>query len=344
MDQTPPRGTGARKQDHLELCLDGDVAFRRGNGLDRFDLVHDALPELHLDEIDTSTEFLGHQLKLPLMISSMTGGSDEAARINRVLARGAQEAGCAMALGSQRAALENRELEHSFRVRDVAPDIPLFANLGAVQLNHGYGAEECARAVEMIGADGLFLHLNSLQEALQPEGDRDFRGLLEKIRRLAQDLPFPVLLKTIGNGLSERSARKLIGVPLAGLEISGAGGTSWARVESLRSGEPRDGELFGELGEDVVDGIAEARAHLGSIPLIASGGLRHGMDLAKVLALGADLGGFARTLLQEAAEGEAALRRRLDEVARELRICCFYTGIGQARALSPSDLKLRNPI
>lgn len=344
MDGKSPSGTGARKQDHLDLCLDGDVSFRRGNGLDRFDLVHDALPELHLDEIDISAEFLGHSLKLPLMISSMTGGSDEAARINRVLARGAQQAGCAMALGSQRAALEHRELEQSFRVRDVAPDVPLFANLGAVQLNHGYGAEECARAVEMIGADGLFLHLNSLQEALQPEGDRDFRGLIHKIQGLCRDLPFPVLLKTIGNGLSERSARKLIGIPLAGLEISGAGGTSWARVESLRSGASGDAELFGELGEDAVEGIAHARAHLGDIPLVASGGLRNGLDLAKVLALGADLGGFARTLLRPAAEGEGALRSRLDGLARELRICCFYMGIGRSSSLSPGDLKARNPI
>jgi isopentenyl-diphosphate delta-isomerase len=336
-----PSSTAPRKRHHLELVLNEDVAFRSGNGLDRYELAHDALPELHLDDIDLTTSFLGHRLKLPLLISSMTGGTDEAGTINRRLAKAAQRVGCAMALGSQRAALEDKSLEASFRVRDAAPDILLFANLGAVQLNYGYGLEECLRAVEMIEADALFLHLNSLQEALQPEGDRDFRGLLAKLRQLTEDLPCPLLLKTTGNGISDKTARKLAGLQLAGLEVSGAGGTSWARIETLRSGDTEARVLFGDMGEDTAESIVVAREHLPGLPLIGSGGMVDGVQLAKVLALGAQLGGFARSLLAPAAAGEDAVTERLERIAEELRTACFYCGVAAARELGPSDLRQR---
>ena len=334
-----PLSTAPRKRHHLELCQTEDVGFESGNGLERYQLVHDALPELQLDDIELATRFLGHELKLPLLISSMTGGTDEAAAINQTLARAAQRAGCAMALGSQRAAIEDRLVEASFRVRDVAPDLLLFANLGAVQLNYGYGVEECLRAVEMIEADALFLHLNSLQEALQPEGDRDFRGLLPKLRQLAEDLPFPLLLKTTGNGISAKTATKLAGLTLAGLEVSGAGGTSWARIEAMRSGDAAAETLFGDMGEDTASSIRIAREHLPGLPLIGSGGLSDGVQLAKVLALGAELGGFARSLLIVATQGEAALDAKLERIARELRIACFYCGVGAASELGLDDLR-----
>ena len=332
---------GARKRDHLEICLDGDRAVSgRRNGLDRYDLVHDALPEVDFDAIDLSTTFLGRELELPFLISSMTGGTDQATSVNRTLATAAQSTGIAMGVGSQRAALEDDVVAQTYRIRDVAPDVLLFGNLGAVQLNTGYGLEECLRAVEMIEADGLFLHLNSLQEALQPEGDRDFSGLRAKIAQVAEHAPFPVLLKTVGNGLSKRTAAKLAGLSLAGLEVSGAGGTSWAKIEALRAGD--DGTLapFATWGESTAASIVAARAVLPSIPLIASGGITHGGDAAKALALGADLVGIARPMLQAAHRGEAELIDAIGALAHQLRISCFYCGRGAARDLDADDLRV----
>jgi len=331
--------TTSRKQDHLELSLTGDVGFQsRGNGLDDWRLVHDALPEVDFDAIDLSTTFLGHRLRLPLIVSSMTGGTPDAARMNRILAEGAARAGCAMGVGSQRAALEDDAVAASFAIREVAPELPLFGNLGAVQLNYGYGLEECARAVEMIEADGIFLHLNSLQEALQPEGDRDFSGLVARVAEICRDAPFPVLLKTTGNGISRRTAAKLVGMPLAGLEVSGAGGTSWARIEALRSGDTRARERFGDWGETTAESIRAAREVLPSLPLIASGGIRDGVDVAKALALGADVVGLARPFLQAAARGPGELEALMDRIGLELRVSCFYAGRPAAGDLRPEDL------
>lgn len=331
---------GKRKRDHLEICLDGETAAStRGNGLERLALVHDALPEVDFAAVDLSASFLGHELALPLLISSMTGGTDEATSVNRVLARAAQRTGIAMGVGSQRAALEHAAVARSYRIRDVAPDVLLFANLGAVQLNHGYGLEECLRAVEMIEADALFLHLNSLQEALQPEGDRDFSGLVGRIETLCHDLPCPVLLKTVGNGLSRRTARKLIGLPIAGLEVSGAGGTSWARIEALRAGDDPALEVFAAWGESTADSIVAAREVLGRLPLIASGGIRDGVDVARALALGADLVGVARPFLQAAHRGEEALVQAIETIARQLRISAFYCGRARVRDLDRDDLR-----
>lgn len=329
----------SRKRSHLQLSLQEDVGFRgRTAGFDAYALVHDALPELHPEEIDLSAEFLGFELELPLIISSMTGGTPEAIELNSRLARAAADAGCAMGVGSQRAALESAAVEQTCRIRDIAPDVPIFANLGAVQLNTGYGAEHCLRAVEMIEADGLFLHLNSLQEVLQPEGDVDFRGLRAKIAALCQDLPFPVLLKTTGNGVSARTARKLVGLPLAGIEASGAGGTSWARIESLRGGaDPR--ARFADWGESTADSIGAVRSVFPDLPLIASGGIAHGDEIAKALALGANLAGIARPLLLAAHEGPAALAERLRVLADELRISCFYCGRGWVGDLVAEDLR-----
>jgi isopentenyl-diphosphate delta-isomerase len=332
-----------RKQDHIEICLSGDdAAFRaRTNGLDRYELVHDALPELDLEAIDLSTDFLGHHLRLPLIISSMTGGGEDSARLNRVLARGANEIGCAIGVGSQRAMLEDEALAEGFRIRDQAPDVPVFGNLGAAQFNRGYGVDEALRAVEEIEGDGLFIHLNSLQEAVQDNGDTDFSGLVEVIGQLAADLPFPVLLKTCGNGLSERTVRKLVGLPIAGIEASGAGGTSWARVEARRSDDGPADALFGDWGESTADSIHAVRHGLPHIPLIASGGLHSGVDVALALALGADLAGLARPLLQAADAGEDALVDRLERIGRELQVSCFYAGVGRVDELDRGVLRAR---
>jgi isopentenyl-diphosphate delta-isomerase len=332
--------TADRKRDHIELCLSGEGAYQRAtNGLERWRLVHDALPEVDLDAVDLSTWFLGRRLELPFLISSMTGGTARATPLNHALAEAAQRVGCALAVGSQRAALEDPALAASFQVRELCPDVPLFANLGAIQLNRGYGVEECAKAVEMIQADGIFLHLNSMQEALQEGGDTDFAGLSDRIAEVARALEVPVLLKTVGHGLSWRSAARIAGLPIAALEVSGAGGTSWSRVEALRRGDGEDLALFGEWGESTAESLRTARASLPQLPLIASGGIYDGVDAAKVLALGADLAGCARPLLQAAASGGVvAVEDRLRSMARQLRLACFYAGRPAARALRPEDL------
>lgn len=331
---------GARKRDHLEICLDGDrAASGRGNGLGRYELVHDALPEVDFDAIDLSTEFLGHELSAPLIISSMTGGTDRATPVNRTLARAAQRTGIAMGVGSQRAALEDEIVAATYRIRDVAPDVLLFGNLGAVQLNNGYGLDECLAAVEMIEADGLFLHLNSLQEACQVEGDRDFSGLRDRVASLCRHAPFPVLLKTVGNGISPRTAQKLVGMPLAGLEVSGAGGTSWSKIEALRGGDAGTLAPFARWGESTAASVAAVRSVLPTIPLVASGGIADGVDVARALALGADLAGVARPMLQAAHRGEEAVVDRIEAIAHQLRISCFYCGRAAATMLDADDLR-----
>ncbi|MBC7316403.1 MAG: type 2 isopentenyl-diphosphate Delta-isomerase, partial [Chloroflexi bacterium] len=224
-----------RKSEHLKICLEKDVSSAVTTGLERYRLIHEALPEISLAEVDLSVEFLGRRLQAPLLISAMTGGAAEAREINRRLARAAQEFGLAMALGSQRAALENPALMSTYHVRDVAPDILLLANIGAVQLNEGYDVEMCRRAVESVGADALVLHLNPLQEALQPEGDTNFRGLAAKIETLCQILSVPVLVKEVGYGLSLKTAQRLHQAGVWGLDIAGAGGTSWSKVEAYRA-------------------------------------------------------------------------------------------------------------
>jgi isopentenyl-diphosphate delta-isomerase len=338
----PTHATPRRKRDHIELALSDDSEFQaQDNGLDSLRLVHDALPELDFDRIELSTRFLDRTLRLPLIISSMTGGTPEAQRINRALARAAQSVGCAIAVGSQRAALEDAALAATYAVRDVAPDVLLLGNLGAVQLNYGYGAQECHRAVQMIGADGLLLHLNSLQEVLQPEGNRNFAGLLDKIEALCRELPFPVLLKTTGNGLAPRAAGKLPRLQragLAGLEVSGAGGTSWARIEALRGNDAAALAQFGDLGETTADSVRAARSALPDLPLIASGGIRHGVDVAKALALGADLVGLARPLLKAALQSADAVEAALRRTAWELQVACFYVGRPAAADLRVEDL------
>jgi len=220
-------GTAARKADHIRINLEEDVRSGLTTGLERYHFTHQALPELDLARVETQQALFGKTLRAPLLISSMTGGTEAARLINRTLAAAAQAAGIAMGLGSQRAAIEHPELAHTFQVREVAPDILLFANLGAVQLNYSYGLDEFRRAVEMIQADALVLHLNALQEAVQPEGDSNFSGLLKKIEAVCRALPVPVIGKEVGWGISEQAARQLASAGIAAIDVAGAGGTSW---------------------------------------------------------------------------------------------------------------------
>ncbi|GAB4557785.1 MAG: type 2 isopentenyl-diphosphate Delta-isomerase [Anaerolineae bacterium] len=331
------RGHGQRKADHIRINLEEDVQFPRlTTGLERYRLVHQALPELDLDAVDPSVELFGKRLRLPLLISSMTGGTPQAAEINRNLAIAAQACGMAMGLGSQRAALEEPDAQPTFEVRDVAPDILLFANLGAVQLNYGYTVDHCRRAVEMIGADGLILHLNPLQEALQADGNRDWTGLLDKIESVCRALPVPVIVKEVGWGISGWLARRLADAGVAAIDVAGAGGTSWSQVEMHRAPDARLRRLaaaFADWGIPTAEALVQARSAVPELPIIASGGIRSGIDVAKCLALGATVVGLASPFLKAAVISAQAVIDEAQLIGDELRLAMFCAGAGDVRAL-----------
>ncbi len=320
--------TEARKARHLDVCLD-DVQSALDPGWDGVHLEHEALPDIALDDVDVSAHVLGFSLRAPLLVSSMTGGTGRAATINRRLAAAAEHYGIALGLGSGRALIENPALLPTFSVRDVAPHTLLFANLGAVQLNYGVRIDDVRRMIDLLGADALFLHLNPLQEALQPAGDTDFRGLLPKIAGLCRALDVPVLAKGVGSGISARTSRRLVDAGVAAIDVAAAGGTSWARVEGKRSGDDRRealAETFAGWGTPTVDALRTLRAALPAVPLIASGGLRTGVHVAKALALGADLCGLALPFLEAAEESAEAVDTLVEALIAGLRIAMFATG------------------
>jgi isopentenyl-diphosphate Delta-isomerase len=321
-----------RKADHIRINLEEDVAFPTlTTGLERLRFVHQALPELDLALVNTGCQVFGKPLAAPILVSSMTGGTTEAQRINRNLAAAAQAKGLAMGLGSQRAGLEHRETASTFRVRDVAPDLLLFANLGAVQLNYGYGVDHCRRAIEMIEADALILHLNPLQEAVQAEGDVNWRGLLTKIEQVCRTLDAPVIAKEVGWGISERAARQLINAGVAAIDVAGAGGTSWSQVEMYRASTERLRRLaaaFADWGISTLESlrtVRRVRDELGQagVHLFASGGIRTGLEIAKCVALGADLVGLASPFLKRAAISAEAVSEEMDLLRAELQIAMF---------------------
>ncbi len=323
--------TARRKAEQLRLAMDSGNQLE-ARFFDDWRLEHDALPELSLDALDTRTAFLGRPLEVPLVVSCMTGGTGDAGAINRNLAAAAQACGVAMGVGSQRVAIEDPSCAWTFQVRDVAPDVPLLANLGAVHLSHGYGPDECAAAVDMIGADALVLHLNVLQEAIQPEGDTDFRGLSDRIAAIAAGLDVPVIVKEIGCGISGAVARRLKAAGIGIVDVAGLGGTSWARIESRRAPDAELGERFAGWGIPTPDAIRQVAAVPG-LTVIGSGGVRTGIDVAKALALGASLAGLAHPLLEPARESAAAVERRLRSITEELRVAMLCTGAGDVEAM-----------
>ena len=333
-----------RKRDHLKICLEEDVAFRSvRTGLEHLHLMHQALPELALEDIDLACCFLGRHLRAPLLISAMTGGTPSAEMVNRNLAIAAQATGVAMGVGSQRAALSGEDLIATYAVRDVAPDILLLANLGAVQLNYEYGVDECRQAVEMIQADALILHLNPLQECLQFGGNTNFRGLLRKIEAVCSKLSVPVIAKEVGWGLSAQTARMLADAGISALDIAGAGGTCWAEVEKLRIGEDsqrRVAESFSDWGIPTADSIRWVRETVPHIPIIASGGIRTGVEVVKALCLGAHVCGMAIPLLKPATISDGQVVDRLEEITLEMRIAMLCSG---ARTLEQLDNSLLFP-
>ncbi len=337
-------GTEGRKLDHIRIVLDEDVDAKGiGAGFAHLRFRHRALPDLDLREIDTSVSVLGKTLRAPLLISSMTGGADRAEQINLDLAEAAEALGVAMGVGSQRAALATDALARTYQVRRVAPRALLLANLGAVQLNYGFGVDECRRAVDMIEADALILHLNALQEAVQPEGNTNFKGLLRKIETVCRDVGVPVVVKEVGNGIGADEARRLVDVGVSAIDVAGAGGTSWSEVERFRQAHGRGRRvagIFAGWGVPTVQAIAEVREALPEVLLIGSGGVRSGLDVAKAIALGADLAGSAAPHLFAAVNGDGAatVQEGLQAFVDELRIAMFCTGAADLAALRRTPL------
>jgi isopentenyl-diphosphate delta-isomerase len=332
-----------RKADHIRINLEEDVGFKRlTNGLEEYFFMHQALPELDLASVDTTARVLGKTLKTPLLISSMTGGTAKAREINRTLAEAAQSAGIAMGLGSMRAAIEDPALESTYQVRDVAPDILLFANLGAVQLNYGYGLDECRRAVDMIEADALILHFNALQEAVQPEGDGNFAGLLSKVEAICRALPVPVIAKEVGWGFSADAAFALTMAGVAAIDVAGAGGTSWSQVEMHRAPTSRLARVAGafiDWGIPTAASIRYCRETAPHMPVFASGGIRDGIEVAKCVALGASLVGLAGEFLRAAdRDGVTGVVELAETVTDELRVAMFCAGAGNLAALAETPL------
>jgi isopentenyl-diphosphate delta-isomerase len=314
----------------VRINIERDVAAKGvQNGFDSYRLINCALPEIDLDEVDTSCRIFNRPLRAPLLISCMTGGTPEARAINHTLARVAQNFGLAMGLGSGRALLENPGLLDTFEVRSAAPDILLFANLGAVQLNRGYGVDHCRRLLDMLQADALVLHLNALQEAVQPEGDTCFRGLIDKIAKVCAKLDAPVVVKEVGWGIAPDEVYALFQAGVAAVDLAGAGGTSWSEVERYRIAEPWRASVAGAFaGWGIPTAECLRRAvQLGPYGLlIASGGIHGGIDALKALALGADLVGIAGPFLRAAAEGVDAAADLAREVVAVLRVGMFALG------------------
>ncbi|KZL47757.1 MULTISPECIES: type 2 isopentenyl-diphosphate Delta-isomerase [Cyanophyceae] len=320
----------ARKAEHLRVCLEEDVSCQQvTSGFERYRFTHNCLPEINRSDINLQTSFLGKTVGAPVLISSMTGGTELAKLVNTRLATIAQRYRLAMGVGSQRIVIEQPHLASTFAVRSFAPDILLLANLGAVQLNYGCGLNDCLHLVNSLQADALILHLNPLQECVQSRGDTNFAGLLAKIAQLCEQLPVPVVVKEVGNGISAPMAQKLMDAGVAAIDVAGAGGTSWAKVESQRAEDDQQrrlGQTFGDWGLPTADCLNSIRAIAPTFPLIASGGLLNGLDVAKAIALGADLAGLARPFLAAAVQSEAAVDQLAQVLIAELETALFCTG------------------
>jgi isopentenyl-diphosphate delta-isomerase len=333
-----------RKSDHIRINLEQDVASAHvDSGFGRYALPHCALPGIDLRDVDTAVRLLGKQLDVPIVIASMTGGTLEARQINRALAAAAQRFGIALGVGSQRAAIEDPSLACTYTVRDVAPDVLLLANLGAIQLNYGYGPDECQRAVDMIEADALILHLNPLQEALQPEGNTNFAGLLGRIEAVCRTLEVPVVVKEVGWGISGAVATQLAEAGVSAIDVAGAGGTSWSQVEMhrARSAPARKvAEAFVGWGAPTADCLLEVRRAVPGVSAIASGGIRDGIQIAKAVAMGARACSIAGPFLHAASVSVDAVLDLLDVLSSQLRVAMFSAGVSDIDALSRVELRV----
>jgi isopentenyl-diphosphate delta-isomerase len=322
-----------RKRRHIDVCLSEAVDFQSvTTGLERYRLPYNALTQTDLGSVDLSTEFLGVPLRAPVLIGAMTGGAELSETINRNLAVAAQQLGVGMMLGSQRIMLDKGAASSSFRVRDVAPDVLLIGNIGLAQLN-AVMAPDLVTALDHVGANALAVHTNPLQEAMQHEGDTDFSGSVARLRNIAGSIDYPVMLKEVGHGIGAAAAAELVDSPIAAVDVAGAGGTSWARVEQfVRYGEIRYPALA-EWGIPTAEALVEVRHMLPDVSLVASGGIRTGMDAAKALAMGADAVAVARPLLAPAIESPAAVADWLQRFIDELLVCLHGCGAANLAAL-----------
>jgi len=330
-----------RKADHIKINLEQDVRSALTTGLEKYHFIHEALPELDLNRIDTSLSLFGKTLASPTLVSSMTGGTDEAETINLRLAEAAQECGVAMGVGSQRAAIEHPEQARTFQVRRVAPDILLFANIGAVQFNYGYGVDECRRAVGMIEADALYLHLNPLQEAVQDAGDTNWIGIAKRIEEVCTKLDVPVIAKEVGWGISERTARLLADCGVSAIDVAGAGGTSWSQVEMHRAPDEFTRQLaatFVGWGIPTSESILNAKKAAPDLSIFASGGLKDGLDIAKCIALGSTLGGMAGQFLKAAALSTERAIEMMKLTRRQIEVTMFACGAGSLGELQKDKI------
>jgi len=330
-----------RKADHIKINLEKDVRSALTTGLENYRFTHEALPELDLEQVDTSLSLFGKRLAAPILISSMTGGTSDAETINLRLAEAAQEMKIAMGVGSQRTALEHPEQARTFQVRRVAPDILLFANLGAVQLNYGYGIDQCRSAVDMIEADALIFHFNPLQEAVQDAGDTNFAGLAKKMEEVCKKIEVPVIAKEVGWGISERTAKLLADSGVQAIDVAGAGGTSWSQVEMHRAPDEFTRELaatFVGWGIPTAESILNVKRATPEMTIFASGGLKDGLDIAKCIALGATLGGMAGQFLKAAAISTKSAVQTMKLTKRQIEVTMFATGVGTLADLKAGRL------
>ncbi|UCE29974.1 MAG: type 2 isopentenyl-diphosphate Delta-isomerase [Candidatus Bathyarchaeota archaeon] len=342
-----PGPTERRKTDHIHICMEKNVQARQATtGFEDTFLVHKALPEIDRDKIDLSTRIFNHTLSAPLIVEAMTGGATETTRINAAIAEAVEEMGLGMGVGSQRAAIENPKLIKTFAVaRKTAPTAFLMANIGAPQLAKGYNINQAGKAVEMIDADALAVHLNPLQEAIQPEGEAHYFGVLEKIKEVTEVLDIPVVAKETGSGIAAEEAKMLETAGVGGIDVAGTGGTSWAAVEYHRAKKIHDkfreklGEDFWDWGIPTVASLIEVIQSV-DVDVIASGGVRSGIDIAKSLALGANLTGIASPILRPAANGSSKVKKALQFVVEELRSTMFLVGAESAQKLKQAPVVL----
>lgn len=323
--------TENRKKEHVDIALKAESQYSKKPGFEKVELLHNSLPEIDYEEVDLSTTFLEKNINYPILISAMTGGYPEAKKINEELALAAQKHNIAFAVGSQRAMLENPSLKDTYYVRDVAPDIPIIGNIGAAQLKL-YKTDEILELVPQIEADALAVHLNPLQEVVQPEGDRDFSGILERIKDLCKEAKFPIIVKEVGTGISQGVALKLKDAGVSFIDIAGAGGTSWSKVEYARNGVTPG---FEEWGIPTLESLIQCRE---TCPLIASGGLRSGIDIVKALALGAKLGGAAYPFLKALNQSQAKLDQVLETWEAQMKKAAFLAGCKNVDELKSAKL------
>lgn len=337
--------TEKRKADHIRICLEKKPQAKQATtGFEDVYLVHNAVPEVDMESIKLSTTVFTHRFAAPLIVGALTGGTPEAQRINSTIAEAVETLGLGMGVGSQRAAIENARVAETFAVaRKKAPTAFLVANIGGIQLAHGYGLKEIKRAVEAIDADAVAVHLNALQEAVQPEGQTGFKGVVSKLKELVDTLDLPVIVKETGCGIAAEEARRLEALGVNGIDVSGLGGTSFAAVEYYRAIQNCDtvrstlGEAFWDWGIPTVASLVETVQTV-KLPVIASGGVRTGVDAAKALALGASLVSFSQPVLEVAVKSVEETRRLLSIMVEALKTAMFLVGAEEVAQLARKPL------